>query len=634
MKRKGISLIELHVEKIVLLVAALVAVGLVSMQFLMHNEVQIAGQQGVRPGEVDTLLEEKARDLQARLADTAGPSAPSPLPLNVLAWAKSRLESPVSPTEFRLAQAAVAPGGSAGAVGGDMLYVEPALAGIGKPWVDQHVDALDPSVVAELPVEFKDAVFGTAPATYDTSWTTPFATIDLSEIRAQLNASDPQGERLSIPPRWYNDRIYVLDVVVERQERLADGSWSAGTPLDVLPLMTTLRPDVERADLTVGEKDHFLAWLDEDPRNQAAIVQPDFYATKGGYWLRPVPPDQVKDVGPAQEWVNRQKERIAVAESRLDGLKAQLARLEQRDEEDQRGGNDSGGGGTGGGSLNPGGGGGGSGGSLNPPGGGGGGSGGDIGGGGSGTGPAEPPAVARVKRQITDTESLIARLRDELTRGAAERGISLDPAVADLIYPDMANDDIVLVWAHDPTVQPGLEYRYRLVVKVYNPFFGRAASLVEEQKDLARSVALAVEPSEWSDPVVVKGHTRFFVTRAQPDKDSGIGVATTQVFRIFDGLWYLQQYDVQPGDPVGQYEGGAAGETGVDFTTGAFVLDILRTPGEGAVGAGAGPSIGRGQGKVVVVLPDGQSVVRDPREDSASTERLLLESNAVGGSRR
>ena len=69
----------------------------------------------------------------------------------------------------------------------------------------------------------------------DVVWTTPFARIDLKRLRAQLSGSqkDSTPPLMPIPGVWYQETAYLVDVVFERREKGADGSWSSPVAIPV-----------------------------------------------------------------------------------------------------------------------------------------------------------------------------------------------------------------------------------------------------------------------------------------------------------------------------------------------------------------------------------------------------------------
>jgi hypothetical protein len=137
----------------------------------------------------------------------------------------------------------------------------------------------------------------------------------------------------------------------------------------------------------------------------------------------------------------------------------------------------------------------------------------------------------------------------------------------------LAADEIV-VWGHDIGVKPGNRYRYRAVVHAYNPFFTNAGVLVDDQKELGAGFTLATAMSDWSSPFEVTPPIAFFVVDAVPGEGRlGIGQATVEIYRYFDGERRRERVTLQPGDAIS-----AAGRDGVDYETGYFMLDIVPDP--------------------------------------------------------
>jgi len=622
MKRKGISIVELHVEKFVLAGALLVAAFFGAMQFIgQGNTIEIDGEQ-LSAKRVDEVLAQKAQDLQSQLSEDAPPTVDPPAPPQVYDWFVQKSSSSVSPPETRLASLpAYVPLIAGGAeIQANQQYVVPDLDAASQAFVQDYADALEEFVVNDMLTDDLRAELFTDQGTYDLSWTTAATVLDLQKLRDQLQARDADGEKLTIPEMWYNDRIYVWDVVQERQE-LVDGEWTDTTVIEPLPGMVSLREQIESDEMNVAWKNRILSWLEEEGGvNQAAIIQPAFYATKSGRWTQPVDPADAEDVQAGMEEIVELQNRIGEQERYVERLEAQLQRLREQDSDETGGGQTPGGGGTGGGSLDPGGGGGGGGGSLDP-------GGGDSGSGGSGRNDdgrtARENRIRALENRIEQRRTLIAELQQQLDELAAEKGIILDPEDREAEPPNLATDESVLVWAHDTLAEPGKTYRYRLTIKVYNPFYGRGAQLVPEQKDLADEVVMAVEPTEWSDPVYVRPRTRFFVTSAQADdadRQLGIGRARVQIFRLHDGRWFHEDFDVRPGDPVGAVERlRAEGDLEIDFRTNAYVVDVLQLMGARGTGPGSATT-----GTVIIPMPGGSLVARDPAEDESNAERMKL----------
>ncbi len=638
MKIKGITLIEQHVEKIVLGLVGAVAVALAAMQFLGQGNTIEINNQPLSASQVDGALENKARSLEASLRDDAPATVQPPDSPRVLNWIRTAVKDSVSPP---LAARLSVPSYTVAIGGGreerrDMEFVVPVFAAAGKPFVDQHADAIDDEVLSQLPEDVRQHVVSTTGGPHDMSWTTPAVLMDVKALREQYAAKDPDDSKLPIPARWYDSRVYFLDLEIEREE-LIGGQWS---DRQLIPAMPDLREHRERINgrdpagpMTSAAT--LLDWLREPSgANQAQIIQPWALPTVGSSWVQPeVPVAEGAASNPAMAEITQLQRQIATQRTLREAVAAQLDRLGGPLDESGRSGSGGGsgrgtGGGRGGGPPPPGG--GGSGGGPPPGGGGGGGGGVDLGDERSGGERSTDAARIRLTNRLRGIDATITRLEDLLRKRAAELGIQLNPDRAARRYPNLLLDDQVLVWGHDLKVTPGATYRYRITARVYNPFFGKTAFLVPSQQQLAKDVCMNVQTSEWSDPVTVKPLTRFFVTAARPDDAAGalgIGEATIEVYRLFRGQWYLKSFRVQPGEPIGQVESSKTSDgqaMSVDFRTSAFVQDVLRVPDEGRT-----TSTSRG-GKVVVSLPDGTLVVRDPASDSSDPERQALSRGSSG----
>lgn len=160
------------------------------------------------------------------------------------------------------------------------------------------------------------------------------------------------------------------------------------------------------------------------------------------------------------------------------------------------------------------------------------------------------------------------------------------------------------IWRYDVTARPGKTYRYRMRVAVLNPFFNRHALLHKDQKDLADSVKIVGQPSNWSEPTTIPLMKHYFVMRASS------GRAEVEVWRISDGIWQNHKFTVMPGQRIGQII------DKVDYRTGAILVDIL--PGQ------------RGASTALVLETGGEKLSnRDPGKESRDPLRndILRERN-------
>lgn len=617
MKIKGIPLHEQHVEKFVVGAFAALLVGIVAWQFVGRpNRVTVDGQQ-IDPAEIEPRLKQKADAVRARLSEssTVAPLVEGELPLAAADFERS-LTSGVSPrTTLPTTQPALA-----GAILPSDVTAEaarfrvPSFAAPRMIGVRQESDTLADSVVQQHP-ELASR-FPAAGEPYDITWAIPIAEIDVASMRSELRAADAAAKPplLAVPSLWHNDSLWIVDVVFERQQRLADGSWGAAEVVATLPGQFTFRPEIPRA--SAGTRDAMFAYLSE-PDKVVEILQPDFLPTKGNVFSPSLILGQILGEAEAaasgeDPAVRRLRQTYNRKKADRDRVAAQLAAaggpLEAERPEDRRDrGRDreSGGGGGGGG-----------GGGAAPPGG-------ALGGGGfgkrsTGADPAQDEAAKRKRVALTQKlgqlDAELAQLAEELQALAPALELSQGTGAGLL---DLAKDERVLAWAHDIGVQPGQTYRYRATVESYNPFFTRKRQLVREQQELADPFTLRSRTSEWGPGVGIEPPVAFFVADAAAGEGRlGLGMAKIEVYRFFDGQRRLETFIVQPGDPIGgAAERPRGGGPAVDFSTDWYVVDVIEdNSGER----------GDRRGAQVVLRRSGDPtlLIRSPRADLVDDTRL------------
>jgi hypothetical protein len=597
--KKGISFWEEHLEKIVLAVCAVVLVGAAGTVMMERPNRTTVGTQEVDPAEVNGVILAKAGDLGRRLqetssADTAGLEAVKTASADGFL---DRLNAGVAPapTLPRIAPAfaSILLPEEVGSV--DVLYYEPVIASpLMRSRVVQTQDTLEETATERYPE--LGALFGGDEL--DLVWTTPVAEINLAELRAELAASDALAKpaRVQIPGNWYRDRPYLLDVVFERQERRADGTWSAAVPLPVIPGARSIRARIAQgADIDAGFRDEVFMNLD-DPIVQQEILQPDFYATVNARFTPPMFSDRsIDEVDPEDDSIDEEEadrlRRVRELTRRLRDRTITLNRTaellkELGGELDE---NSEGAGGSGRGDRGRGrGSGSGSGsGRGGPPGGdpnGGGGPGGPGGGFGGKRGNPGANSEAQRRQRIGLTKK-VRKLEAEIERIQADLA-ELDPSSVDTAVDsaqtsarllDTLADERVLAWTHDIAVKPGATYRYRASVKAFNPLFARGRQLLESQRERSEDFALASLASRWSEPVTIDPPVQFFFVRASEDGGTlGLGEARIEMYRYHDGRQRSARFTVQPGERIGSsslVDGGR-----VDFETDWYLVDVIADP--------------------------------------------------------
>jgi hypothetical protein len=624
MKLKGISVVEQHVDKLVLGLAGAIFLTVVGFQLISRNEVRLDNK-AVGLDQVDPAMKEKAESVGLKLRDDA--PAPVALPVDTISLVSTEFESGIAKS--------VSPGRSmppilpqlfvidtrfdAGTTGDAWFYVPSLMAPAMVSPVIQTADAL-----AEGVLEAHPELAAKVPSTGDISFATAVARLPIGRYRAELHKADPGASppKQPIPTPWYEDSLFVPDVVFEREELQADGTWGNLTAVAPLPGNFTLRPQIDGA-VNASTKDAMIQTL-KDRKQQFAILQPPFFLTKNESFT---PPDLNEVVDPnvlvGVNEVDRLKGRIrdldediALEEKRLTELGGPLQASDDKKPGDK---GDEGAPPKGGGPA------------QEEGGGGFGVRGGPDRRGGGGDAKGEEEKKTNEKRRIGLTKKVekLKEKRQAMLDQLTAKGGSLDPApdAATEQLADLNKDEELLVWAHDIDVQPGKVYRYRCMVRFYNPFFARTRQLVKEQAGLADSIVMDTAHSEWSAPVEITPPVTFFITRAAAGEGNlHLGQASVEVYRLYDGKRRREEFTVQPGDRIGRVKEPStrdgSPQATIDFSTDWYVVDIYEdqsTDAEGRPGA---------ERSAVVVLKrigsDTQMILRDPRVDAVSSERTTL----------
>ena len=606
MKTKGITIWEKHAEKMVFAIAVLVFVAFTALQFIGEPNAVSTSEGTVAPNEVDALLQRKAEQLQNLLGDDAPAALDLAVPVGAADVLQSGLNESINPrptlTRFI---ASVAPNVEGLGTYRNAEFPVPEFKAPDSIMAAQYFDALSLGVVDRYPELEK--LFDDPDEPHDVIFVTAFARIDLADLRQRMRGSrrdSKESNPVAIPSSWYGDRPdNIVDVMVEREELVGD-QWTNRTTLAPLPGRFTLRQKLA-GDVGAGLRDEVLGQL-AIPAVQLEIIQPDFYSTRNEDWAVPIDEEVeiVQGDNPIDVQIRRYKTSISKRTADMERLLRKLKEL--GGSMDDPGMPPPGGGGGGGGGGDAGGGGGRrappGGGGRAPPGaggggfgvGGGGGGGSDLGRRGAGGGPAgkDPKQINGIKKKITRLQRKIAASQERLDALMPEE----DEVVAggqDEIAA--VEQDETMAWGHDLTVEPGRTYHYRFMIKVFNPFFGRKRSLVEDQQHLAESFALNSAVSEWSEPIRVEPPLRVFITDASPPGTGRfgptLGKARAEVYRFYDGRQWMESFRVEPGEYIGMVvemkpDGSDEQAVPIDFKTDLIVLDIVEDID--AVGGGRG----------------------------------------------
>jgi hypothetical protein len=616
MKIKGIPFWEQHIEKFILAGFGVVLLGVGAWQVIMRPTHTTFENKPAGPDEVERSLKARADALSAKLAAsaTSTPLVDGELPLAMKTFPDA-IDGGVSPratlpTIAPSLAAAILP--SEAAVDAGRFY-EPSMKAPRMVTVRQESDTLDETVLTKYPEladVFKPLAEDPSQAR-DITWLLPVAEVDVASMRNELRRSmmDKKPPSLAIPALWYNDALWIVDVVFERQERLADGTWSAPLLVDALPTQLSFRKELPKAGIDL--RDEMFRLLGQ-PDKVVEVLQPEFLETKGntfsaGVVLSATEEGSANVAGESPD-LRRLKQtyarRVLERDRTLELVKAlggpcYSKKSEERDrnrEEDQDGGGGGGGRAPGGGGL-----------------------GGGMSGGKNKGGPdkkEDEEKCIRLTRRWEDLNSKIEKLEADIKRLSPAE--DLDGKGSGGL--DLAKDEKLLVWAHDIWVKPGATYRYTCRIDSYNPFFARKRQLVPDQQDLSDSFLIASATSASSAPVTVEPPVAIFVIDAQANGGKlGLGRARVELYRFFDGVRRLETIEVQPGDRIGKFvERRRDGSPAVDFTTDWFVVDIVDSGTERRSGA-----------KVLLrKIGDTQIIERDPISDESSNDRTRFEDEA------
>jgi hypothetical protein len=139
-----------------------------------------------------------------------------------------------------------------------------------------------------------------------------------------------------------------------------------------------------------------------------------------------------------------------------------------------------------------------------------------------------------------------------------------------------------IIWAHDASetasggAVSGATYQYRMRMKMFNRFCAQPQEL--KNADDARKVWLAGEWSEPSDDVYIPPDTLFFLTGGNAFAKSD---AKVTVFKWFEGVWTKHAFRVLLGEKMGgtarevvRVVNGVSDKPKIDFDTGSRAVDI------------------------------------------------------------
>lgn len=525
MKPKDISLIEQHIEKIVLAVVAIVFIAVVSSQFLGGaTRVTVDGNE-YPPSTAYNPIEERATRLLAQMNEPR----PSDIPASAdLGLAEAWENRPAAPAPGETIVALGVPEGPASGEGaeidepafeaGEFRFAELVAPAPATPVASWVRNTLDPVAVASDPI-LQEIVGPDAQQPYDHTSVTLEFTFDGEELRRAL-ATDPDSdgsEFAALPAAWWRDSMAILEVQIER----ADGVDASGNPINLVQLPQKPGHEQPIDELRTEDPDagppaveELQAAVDRSRVRIRRQVQPRYYPVLAG--PRWVPPAESVMLASIEE--NR---------SQIDRLVGQLAeRVEELEEAESALGR------------------------PNRPG-------------------ARPPRRGTPAPADTGRQETPEQLRARIDRLAGQV-VSLETQLAELNVdaegnpdlpffrpPDVLDDAIELleepslrILAHDPTAEPGKSYLYRARVILNNPLYGRGAALPTDQASRAVDPWFASPWSSWSDEIELPPTQLYFLASASEGDQLGGPRATLEMYRFYYGYWRRTSATFEPGEPL------------------------------------------------------------------------------------
>ena len=602
MKTKGISFLEQHVEKIVLGAVGVVFFSVLAWQ-LFPTTVKLDGKD-VSLSDVDKEIEARTATLNKKLDEQREPlekQLGGKLPQQLTGQSfTEKLNARVAPAadlpqiEPRYARLLKVDGTVRGAT-----YHVPEFTAVAMGQTIQVDDTLEETVIKQYPQI--GSYFATSSGPLDISWLVPSAVLDLDSMRAELDKSAEGVTK--IPDGWYRDSLFIVDVQFLREEATAESNWGNPTLVGALPGAFTLRDKITQ-NPNAQLRDAVWESL-SDKSTQRSILQPEFLPTKRSNFsagmMLATPGTVNEGESPEIRSLRKSVAKLAVEiRSMTEDLKELGGPLEAKDDkkddkkkdassDDESDTVDRPGGGTGLGS-------------------------GSVGGKRAGSEREEAATDKRIKltKAVKEKERRLGSLEQQLTK----LGAAVEAANAANSAPfDVKSSKTATIWAHDIAVSQGKTYRYRAVVKTYNPFFTNAGVLDAAQKPLGEPFTMDSLISPWSDPVTVTPRIAFFVTDAVPSEGRlGVGQATVEVFCYRDGERRVERFTVQPGDSIGS----GKDKDGLNYETGFYLVDVIPDPT-----TERGGSDRRAAAVAIVQSATGsQYEVRIPKEQTSNPMRL------------
>ncbi|MCX5689528.1 MAG: hypothetical protein NTV94_07045, partial [Planctomycetota bacterium] len=370
-----------------------------------------------------------------------------------------------------------------------------------------------------------------------------------TSLREQLTL-DPDGEagpQQPIPLGWWKDAaneastmIEIIGVEVERETlRNPDGTTPSGSTIVKVPGIPGRFNAIKMWNDSIRSLGDVPPMLDQYRSAADQILRPAYVSTIAGpAWKAPseMAAAATSDGDAKMRRVAELKKRLGDVDEKIADLEQKIQSAPQTDGRDkpatrpearpgEGGGGRGGGGGKGGGPSN-----------IAPP---------------APTVKKEEPQLSRpaLERQLATRNDERKRLVKSLAELGEKTQDAVDPAAPLPVAAEVSllDNPEVKLYAHDLTVEPGAQYRYRMRVIVNNPLFGR--NLQESQRTFADKSMVEGAWSSWTGAVDVDPNEFFFVTSAEPRSDiSAAPKAAAEMYVFYYGYYRMASVSLEPGD--------------------------------------------------------------------------------------
>ncbi len=556
MAEKDGKFFEKHIEKMVLAIAGVLSLWLLFTKVVITpNRVLFNGQK-YSCVEIDKRVIAQAEDLDDLLGrDPVAVETYKPRVNEFSAKIDSSLN--ISGIEWPL------PNNNPNDVGSRVVYDVPEIGEVSEA-LTRHIRAV--AYIPEEEVREKQRYETVKTEANDIDFVTVEGKFDVAALYERFEKSfglEEVEEDIGDTPLT---KPVFAAVQLQRQEKLFDGSWGQWqqVPRSRIDSRREMFEVIENVrDLPAGGLKVRLLQYD-DILIQADLLQPDAYkiASSNNEWFYPSLYDKYKKY---QEDVKafEKKEKLAAAKKEEKAKKEKARSARGRKNSSTRNSST----GTMGPSA-PGG--------IRTP-----------GGGAGGTRRVGSRGKKRDRLQLAKEreKKRFAKLRE------SKKSLSVDSIYEELEDIRISNgldlgqmDSLLMLWAHDDTVECGKSYRYRLRVGVFNPIAG-TNQFSESSKHLKNKVVLWSPYCSPPDIIEIPKMLYFFPNKVQESTNT----VTLQVFKYELGYWYSEKFTVEPGELIGQVVEPKKKEKGkerassskaelpeiIDYSTGAVLVDVV-----------------------------------------------------------